>query len=44
MGGVNEIAVEMGSDAILCIPSFIKIGSDFQMLIGQGFTDSVHIA
>jgi hypothetical protein len=35
-------AVEMGSVAMIYIPSFIKIGSGIQNLIGEGggFTDT----
>jgi hypothetical protein len=33
-----KYAVEMGSGAMLYIPSFIKIGSGIQKLIG-GYTD-----
>jgi hypothetical protein len=34
-------AVEMGSGAMMYIPSFIKIGSDIQKLLGGGgFTNS----
>jgi hypothetical protein len=36
-------AVEIGSDAIIYIPSFIKTGSAFQKLIGV-YTDSIVIA
>jgi hypothetical protein len=40
MGGIYEEAVEMGSDAMIYIPSFIKIGSSMQKLIGGGgFTE-----
>jgi hypothetical protein len=28
-----KYAVEMGSGAMICIPSFVKIGSGFQKLI-----------
>jgi hypothetical protein len=34
-----KYAVEIGSDAIIYIPSFIKIGSAIQKLIG-GYTDT----
>jgi hypothetical protein len=34
MGGIYEIAVEMGLGAMICIPSFIKIGSVIQKLKG----------
>jgi hypothetical protein len=34
-----KYAVEMGSGAVICTPSFIKIGSDIQKLMG-GFTDT----
>jgi hypothetical protein len=33
MGGFNQ-AIEMGSGAVVYIPSFIKIGSGIQKLIG----------
>jgi hypothetical protein len=34
-------AVEIGSGAMTCIPSFIKIGSGIQMLTGGGgYTDT----
>jgi hypothetical protein len=39
-------AIEMGSGAMTYIPSFIKIGSDNQNLIGRGIhrhTDSMTI-
>jgi hypothetical protein len=32
--GFMKYAVEMGSGAMIYIPSFIKIGSDIQKLIG----------
>jgi hypothetical protein len=32
-------ALEMGSGAMICIPSFVKIGSAIQNLIG-GYTDT----
>jgi hypothetical protein len=38
-----NLAVEMGSGAVIYVPSFIKIGSVFQKLIGedtQAHTDS----
>jgi hypothetical protein len=31
MGGIYEVAVQVGSDAMIYIPSFIKIGSDIQI-------------
>jgi hypothetical protein len=31
-----KYAVEMGSGAMIYIPSFIQIGSDIQKLIGEG--------
>jgi hypothetical protein len=34
MGGIMKYAVEMGSDAMIYISSFIKIGSGIQKLIG----------
>jgi hypothetical protein len=30
-----KYAVEMGSSATICMPSFIKIGSGIQKLIGR---------
>jgi hypothetical protein len=33
-------AVKMGSNAMIYIPSYIKIGSGIQKLIGWGYTDS----
>jgi hypothetical protein len=46
-----KYAVEMGSGAMIYIPSFIKIGSDIQQLmVGGGggpphrYTDSMEIA
>jgi hypothetical protein len=42
---IYEYVVEMGSDVMLCIPSFINISSGIQKLIGKGgFTDSMEIA
>jgi hypothetical protein len=39
MGRIYELAIEMGSGAIIYMPSFIKIGSGFQKLIpGDGQT------
>jgi hypothetical protein len=35
MGGIYEVAVEMGPGATICIQSFIKIGSGIQKLIGR---------
>jgi hypothetical protein len=35
-----KYAVEMGSDAMIYIPSFIRIGSGIQKLIGGGFTNT----
>jgi hypothetical protein len=34
MKGLMNYSVEMGSRAIIYIPSFIKIGSDIEKLIG----------
>jgi hypothetical protein len=43
-----QYAVEVGSSAVICIPSFVKIGSGIQKLIGgegmQRHTDSMEIA
>jgi hypothetical protein len=36
-------AVEMGSNVVIYIPGFVKIGSTIQMLIGV-YTDSIEIA
>jgi hypothetical protein len=33
-------AIEMGSDAIMYLPSFIKIGSAFEMLVLGGGTQT----
>jgi hypothetical protein len=35
MGGFMKYDAEMGSGAIICIPSFIKIGSAIQKLRGD---------
>jgi hypothetical protein len=35
-----KYAVEMGSGSMIYIPSFLKIGSGIQKLIGGGFTDT----
>jgi hypothetical protein len=35
-----KYAVEVGSGAMIYIPSFIKIGSDIQKLVGGGFRDT----
>jgi hypothetical protein len=35
-----KYAVEMGSGIMVYIPSFIKIGSGIQKLIGGGFSDT----
>jgi hypothetical protein len=37
-------AVEIGSGAMIYIPSFIKIGSDIKTLMGGGYTDSMLMA
>jgi hypothetical protein len=44
--GFMKYAVEMGSGAMIYIPSFIKISSGFPKLIGgiQRHTDSMMIA
>jgi hypothetical protein len=34
MGGIYEVAVEMGSSAMTYVPSFIQIGSSIQKLMG----------
>jgi hypothetical protein len=34
----------MGTGAMIYIPSFIKIGSGIQKLIGKGYTDSMEFA
>jgi hypothetical protein len=33
MGGIYEVAVEMGSGAMICIPGFIKICSGTQKFL-----------
>jgi hypothetical protein len=38
-----KYAVEIGSGAMIYTPSFIKIGSGIQKLMG-GYTDSMEIA
>jgi hypothetical protein len=35
MEGFMKCAIEMGSDAMMCIPSFIKTVSAIQKLIGR---------
>jgi hypothetical protein len=30
----------MGSGAVIYVPNFIKVGSDVQKLIGEGYTDT----
>jgi hypothetical protein len=35
-----KYAVKMGSDTMIYIPSFIKISSDIQKIMGGGYTDS----
>jgi hypothetical protein len=34
-GGIFKYIVEMGSDAVIYVPRFIKIGSGIQKLIGR---------
>jgi hypothetical protein len=41
MGGIFNGAVKMGSGAVIYIPSFIKIGSGIQKLIG-GINRHIH--
>jgi hypothetical protein len=46
MRGIYEIAVEMGSGAMIYIPNFIKTSSGIQKLIGERthrHTDSIVI-
>jgi hypothetical protein len=38
--GFFKYAVEMGSDATIYLPGFIKIGSGIQKLIREGFIDT----
>jgi hypothetical protein len=40
MGGIFNWAVEMGSGAVIYVPSFIKIGSGVQKLMWGGYTDT----
>jgi hypothetical protein len=40
MGDIIKYAAEMGSGAMICIPSFIKISSGIQMLMGGGIKDT----
>jgi hypothetical protein len=35
-----KYAVEMGSGAMIHVPSFVKIGSGIQKLIGEGYKDT----
>jgi hypothetical protein len=35
MGGIFNWAVEMGSGAVIYVPSFIKIGSGLQKITGR---------
>jgi hypothetical protein len=35
-----KYAAEMGSGAMIYVPSFIKIGSGVQKLLGRGDTDT----
>jgi hypothetical protein len=44
VGGIMKYAVEMGSGAIMYIPSFIKIDSGIQKLIGRIHRHSMEIA
>jgi hypothetical protein len=39
-----KYAVEMGSGAMIYIPSFIKIDSGIPKLIAEGYTDSMVIS
>jgi hypothetical protein len=39
-----KYAVEMGSDAMICIPSFINIGSGIQKLIRGDSQTNRHIS
>jgi hypothetical protein len=50
MGGIYEVAVEIGSGAVTYIPSFIKIGSSIQKLMEgyiyrdtKTYTDSKYV-
>jgi hypothetical protein len=36
-------AIDIGSAAVIYIPSFIKIGSGIQKLLGGRYTDSIEI-
>jgi hypothetical protein len=46
MGRIMKYAVEIGSGAVIYIPSFIKIGSAIQKLMGwiRRHTDNMEIA
>jgi hypothetical protein len=46
VGGIYKYAVEMGSGAMIYIPSFIKIGSVIQKLIAEirRYAESMKIA
>jgi hypothetical protein len=39
MGGIYEYALEVGSGAILYLPSFLKMGSSVQKLI-RGYAET----
>jgi hypothetical protein len=39
MGGISKYAFEMGSGAMIYIPSFMKNGSGIQKLMGVGDTE-----
>jgi hypothetical protein len=38
-----KYAAEMGSGAMMYVPSFIKIGSDIQKFMGKGLTSTQRI-
>jgi hypothetical protein len=40
MEGFMKYAVEIGSDALIYIPSFMKIGSGIQTFFGGEYTDT----
>jgi hypothetical protein len=45
MEGIMKYAVELGSDAVIYMPSFIKINSAIQKIMGgRDYTDNMEIA
>jgi hypothetical protein len=44
MQRIYGVAVEMGSGAMIYTPSFIKIGSGIEIILGRGGIDKMEIA